>query len=85
MLIAWTCNACVQFGIWPAIFKIVSSFREAAKRAAERLQEVINKEEEEVEETPVVEEVVVSEPAPSAEVVLLTEIRDLLSKKESNE
>lgn len=25
MLIAWTCNACVQFGIWPAIFKIVSS------------------------------------------------------------
>ena len=67
------------------IFKIVSSFREAAKRAAERLQEVINKEEEEVEETPVVEEVVVSEPAPSAEVVLLTEIRDLLSKKESNE
>ena len=25
MLLAWTCNAMVQFGIWPATFKIVSS------------------------------------------------------------
>lgn len=66
-----------------AIFKIVSSFREAARKAAERLHEQIAKElgteVETVEETPAV----VEEPTPSAEVVLLTEIRDLLSKKEN--
>jgi large-conductance mechanosensitive channel len=70
------------------IFKVVSSFREAARKAAEKLQEAIHKDDEEevvVEEAPVVEEVVVSEPTPSAEVVLLTEIRDLLSKKDTNE
>lgn len=70
------------------IFKVVSSFREAARKAAEKIQEAIHKDDEEevvVEEAPVVPEVVVEEPTPSAEVVLLTEIRDLLSKKDTNE
>lgn len=69
-----------------AIFKIVSSFREAALRAAERLHETLVKEEQEeaqqVEVEPAPEPVVET---PSAEVVLLTEIRDILSKKETNE
>ncbi|MBQ8816090.1 MAG: MFS transporter [Lachnospiraceae bacterium] len=25
MLVVWTCNAIVQFGLWPAVFKIISS------------------------------------------------------------
>ena len=71
-----------------AIFKIVTAVSEAARRAAERLQEVIHidellkeKQPEEVmEETPeVVEEV-----KPSDEVLLLTEIRDLLRKQNEN-
>ena len=65
-----------------AIFKIVSSFREAARRAAERLHETLVKNGEE-EAQQVVEEPVAE--TPSAEVVLLTEIRDILSKKEINE
>ena len=68
------------------IFKIVSSFREAALRAAERLHETLVKEEleeaQQVEVEPAPEPVVET---PSAEVVLLTEIRDILSKKETNE
>ena len=66
------------------IFKIVSMVRETARRAAEKLHEQILKADEE-EVIKVVEEVpaVVEEPVPSAEVVLLTEIRDLLSKKEN--
>ena len=65
------------------IFKVVSTVREAARRAAEKLHEQILKDDEEVKE--VVEKVpaVVEEPTPSAEVVLLTEIRDLLRKKEN--
>ena len=67
------------------IFKIVTAVLEGAKKAAEKLQETIHPEKEETEVVEeVVEEVVVEEPAPSAEVVLLTEIRDLLSKKESS-
>ena len=71
------------------IFKIVTGILNAAKRSAERMQELIQKQleqsQEEVveevvtevtEEAPVVEEVKVSD-----EVLLLTEIRDLLSKK----
>ena len=69
-----------------AIFKVVSSFREAALLAAERLHETLVKEEHEeaqqVEVEPAPEPVVET---PSAEVVLLTEIRDILSKKETNE
>ena len=66
------------------IFKIVSMVRETARRAAEKLHEQILKDDDE-EVIKVVEEVpaVVEEPVPSAEVVLLTEIRDLLSKKEN--
>lgn len=69
-----------------AIFKIITAVSNAARRAAERLQEAIDKDNEEktVEEEVVVEEVVVEEPKPSEEVVLLTEIRDLLSKKNEN-
>lgn len=79
------------------IFKVVTLVKEAAHRAAERLQEAINldellerknkDEEETVEETPVVEEapVVVEEVKPSDEVLLLTEIRDLLSKINNKE
>ena len=71
-----------------AIFKIVTMFAEGARKAAEKLQEAIHPEEEIVEEvteepSKVVEEVI-EEPAPSAEVLLLTEIRDLLSKKENS-
>lgn len=71
------------------IFKIVTGILNAAKRSAERMQELIQKQLEQtqeevveevvtevIEETPVVEEVKVSD-----EVLLLTEIRDLLSKK----
>lgn len=75
-----------------AIFKIVTGFREAAIRAAERLQEAIQheiKEKEMIEE--IVEEVaeevveeIIDEPKPSEEVLLLTEIRDLLRKKNEN-
>ena len=67
-----------------AIFKIVTAIAEGARKAAERLQEAIHLEET---EEPVVEEIVeevVEEPTPSAEVLLLTEIRDLLSKKENS-
>ena len=73
------CQAKVLF----TIFKVVSTVREAARRAAEKLHEQILKDDEEVKE--VVEKVpaVVEEPTPSAEVVLLTEIRDLLRKKEN--
>ena len=71
-----------------AIFKIFTLVSEAAKRAAERLQEVIHidelmkeeQQEEVVEDTPVV----VEEVKPSDEVLLLTEIRDLLRKQNEN-
>ena len=71
-----------------AIFKIVGHIHEAAKRSAERARELLMKQEEEntevVEETPA-EEAPVEEVKPSDEVVLLTEIRDLLSKKVNGE
>ena len=72
-----------------AIFKVFTLVSEAAKRAAERLQEVIHvdellkneeQQEETVEETPVA----VEEVKPSDEVLLLTEIRDLLRKQNEN-
>ena len=61
------------------IFKIVSYIRNSAKRAAEMLHEEIHGREEEVvvESTPEPE----PEPKPSEEVLLLTEIRDLLKKE----
>jgi large conductance mechanosensitive channel len=76
-----------------AIFKVVTAIMNAAKRSAERMQELLQKQiaaeqakevvEEVVEEAPVeefAEEVKVSD-----EVLLLTEIRDLLkSKAEEN-
>ncbi len=70
------------------IFKVVNFALEAAKRSAERMQELIHKHDEEnpeVVEEDVAEEVVVSEPTPSPEVLLLTEIRDLLSNKTKEE
>ena len=70
-----------------AIFKVFTLISEAAKRAAERLQEVIHidelikeEQEEAVEET--VE--VIEDVKPSDEVLLLTEIRDLLRKQNEN-
>ncbi len=82
-----------------AIFKVVSLISGAAKRAAERLHDAMNLDEllehknkegnEKVEETAaVVEEipvVVEEEVKPSDEVLLLTEIRDLLSKINNKE
>ena len=59
------------------IFKIVSSVRNSAKRAAEMLHEEIHGREEEV----VVESTPEPEPKPNEEVLLLTEIRDLLKKE----
>ena len=61
------------------IFKVVTNFVKAARMAAERIHDKITDDEEEV-----VEEVVVEEPKPSDEVLLLTEIRDLLSKKDNS-
>lgn len=67
------------------IFKIVTHVIERAKRSAERMHAMLQKDEEEA----VVEEVieVVEEPAPepSLEVLLLTEIRDLLKKNNNSE
>ena len=71
------------------IFKIVTFAINTAKKSAERMQAMLHKEEEEAQpevvEEVVVEEPVVEEPQPSAEVLLLTEIRDLLSKQNSEE
>lgn len=69
-----------------AIFKIASAVHKAALRAHERIVEQlkINDDKVEVVEETHVEEVAV-EPEVSAEVQLLTEIRDLLSKNNSNE
>ena len=64
------------------IFKIVTFAIESAKKSAEKLEEkmkeLIHKEAE-------TEEVVVEEVKPSEEVLLLTEIRDLLSKRNNTE
>lgn len=63
-----------------SIFKIATSISAAAKRAAERVKNVINPEEQ--------EEVVEEEPAPEeipADIQLLTEIRDLLAGKAPND
>ena len=75
-----------------AIFKIVSGFREAAIKAAEKLQEAIKEAEEKYrdENEQVIEEVVenvveVEKVNPSDEVLLLTEIRDLLIKQSTKE
>lgn len=69
------------------IFKIATAMKNAAVKAHERLVEQIEhlrKDNEEepapVEEAPVVEAPVVVEPELSKEALLLTEIRDLLSK-----
>ena len=67
------------------IFKIVTAVINHAKKSAEKLHKAVLRHEETVDEE-VVEEVQpepVVEPTPSAEVLLLTEIRDLLSKKDS--
>lgn len=70
------------------IFKIVGALRETAKKHAEYAKELLIKEDEQhaeeigpvIEEKPVIEEVKQSD-----EVLLLTEIRDLLrEKKEEN-
>ena len=67
------------------IFKIITFAVETARKSAEKMHQLIVKQEENAEET-VVEEVqpepVVVEPVVSDEVKLLTEIRDLLSKKD---
>jgi large conductance mechanosensitive channel len=76
-----------------AIFKIVTFAIESAKKSAEKLEEkmkeLIHKEEETeevvAEEVVVEEPVVVEEVKPSEEVLLLTEIRDLLSKRNNTE
>ena len=67
------------------IFKIVTAFINHARKSAEKLHKRVHKIENHVVEEPVVVEVApeVVEPTPSAEVLLLTEIRDLLSKKEN--
>ena len=71
-----------------AIFKVFTFVSETAKRAAERLQEVIHIDElsKKEEQEEVVEEIpaVVEEVKPSDEVLLLTEIRDLLRKQNEN-
>lgn len=75
------------------IFKIVTFAIESAKKSAEKLEEkmkeLIHKEEETkevvAEEVVVEEPVVVEEVKPSEEVLLLTEIRDLLSKRNNTE
>ena len=65
------------------IFKVVTAVINHARKSAEKLHDKIHKNDEVVEETPVEEAtVVVEEVKPSDEVLLLTEIRDLLSKKE---
>lgn len=75
------------------IFKIVTFAIESAKKSAEKLEEkmkeLIHKQEETeevvAEEVVVEEPVVVEEVKPSEEVLLLTEIRDLLSKRNNTE
>ena len=74
------------------IFKIITFAVETARKSAEKMHQLILKQDEEKAEEPddsevkeevapeVVEEV--KEPEVSAEVLLLTEIRDLLSKKD---
>lgn len=65
------------------IFKVVTMIINHARKAAELIKERLDGDDEEEvkEEAPVVEEVPVVEEKPSPEVLLLTEIRDLLSKK----
>ena len=65
------------------IFKVFSAVSEAAKRAAEKLQEVIKIEDFHSETSEELTEDV-TEVKPSEEVLLLTEIRDLLSRKYEN-
>lgn len=74
------------------IFKIVTFAIESAKKSAEKLEEkmkeLIHKEETEevvAEEVVVEVPVAVEEVKPSEEVLLLTEIRDLLSKRNNTE
>ena len=74
------------------IFKIITFAIETARKSAEKMHQLILKQDEEKAEEPadsevkeevapeVVEEV--KEPEVSSEVLLLTEIRDLLSKKD---
>lgn len=62
------------------IFKVVGYVRNASVRAHKKLLKRLKKQGEEPEEAPVVEEV-----KPSDEVLLLTEIRDLLSKNKEKE
>ena len=68
------------------IFKVIGYVRNASVRAHNRLVKKLKKQGQPVVEEVVAEEpVVVEEPKPSDEVLLLTEIRDLLSKNKDKE
>lgn len=66
------------------IFKIAANIRYSAKKTAEMIQECFDEEEPKVEPTPETLPEVVAEPVLSPEVLLLTEIRDYLSKMHDN-
>ena len=66
-----------------AIFKLVSSISNAAKRTAKRVRDRFDSDEE-VKEEPAAEPQPEPEPVVPADILLLTEIRDLLANKKSD-